>query len=222
MQQIVHLFQTQALPHLSLLVSKRQISTDLIHQLKDCFAQILQVKDLENCAYYLELRNEKNSNYKLEDIKPLAQFLQTPAPHNAAKICFIWDADLLSTISSNKLLKIFEEASENIFIFLHTSNPSQILPTIQSRAITLHLKEMSKQEYEPRSLDDFWSFIQMEKTDEVNYLSSALIQEEGNKNYLQKKSWLAYLKWAEESRKFQLSSKERLYHLYQLWKNSKQ
>ena len=55
------------------------------------------------------------------------------------KIIFLFDAQDLSTIVSNKLLKIFEELEEDFCLFLMVPDNSPMLPTVLSRAIKLQI-----------------------------------------------------------------------------------
>ena len=50
------------------------------------------------------------------------------------KIYIINDAEKLTTQAQNALLKIFEEGPKSVYFILLTSAPSQLLPTVRSRA----------------------------------------------------------------------------------------
>lgn len=95
-------------------------------------------------------RGEDN-NYKVdsEGIKALFKFLNYRAFELKKKFIFINDAHLLSTIVSNKLLKVFEELPENFCLFLFAPQDQNLLPTVESRAIKVLLpQDLSQVDYD--------------------------------------------------------------------------
>lgn len=59
--------------------------------------------------------------------------------YTGKKICFIHNAEQMSVIAQNKLLKTFEEPPEEVTIFLGVSNESIIIDTIKSRAKVINI-----------------------------------------------------------------------------------
>ena len=69
-----------------------------------------------------------------------------------AKVAFIHEADRMRKESSNAFLKTLEEPPSGTYIFLATTRPYSILPTIRSRCLQVRL-ESKREEIE----DDEWS-----------------------------------------------------------------
>lgn len=65
------------------------------------------------------------------------------SPH---KIYIIPDAEMMTVQAQNALLKTIEEPPEYAVIMLLTSNVDALLPTIQSRCVTINTKPISKEE----------------------------------------------------------------------------
>lgn len=91
--------------------------------------------ELEKNGYSLILNHEKQ-NYTVSDLEPLKMFLVEEMDHE--KFCVIPDAERLTELLQNKLLKALED-SEVIF-FLLSSSEQMMLPTVRSRlqCIRLH------------------------------------------------------------------------------------
>lgn len=65
------------------------------------------------------------------------------SPH---KVYIIPDAEMMTVQAQNALLKTIEEPPEYAVIMLLTSNVDALLPTIQSRCVTINTKPISKEE----------------------------------------------------------------------------
>lgn len=65
------------------------------------------------------------------------------SPH---KVYIIPDAEMMTVQAQNALLKTIEEPPEYAVIMLLTSNADALLPTIQSRCVTINTKPISKEE----------------------------------------------------------------------------
>ncbi len=72
------------------------------------------------------------TGYKTEDANAFAGRLDMGA-YGRFLIGIIDDADSLSEIVQNKLLKTLEEPRENVILLLGTSNPDHLLSTVRSR-----------------------------------------------------------------------------------------
>ena len=86
-------------------------------------------------------KTEKETEYKVDSkaIAELFKFLNYRPLELSKKFIFLFDAQDLSTILSNKMLKIFEEMGENFCLFLMVPDNAQMLATVESRAIKLTL-----------------------------------------------------------------------------------
>lgn len=104
------------------------------------------IKDVTKLADHPDIlwveRVEENE-YKVEStgILALNKFLNYRAFELKKKFIFINDAHLMSTIVSNKLLKVFEELPENFCLFLFAPQDQNLLPTVESRAINILLPQ---------------------------------------------------------------------------------
>lgn len=91
---------------------------------------------LENSGYCIILKPEENGkNYTVSDLDQLFQFLPDAMSHQ--KYCIIPNAETLSEILQNKLLKSLEDSS-TIF-FLVTNNEHAMLSTVKSRLVKIRL-----------------------------------------------------------------------------------
>jgi len=168
-----------------------------------------------NIAYI----ESKSKSFLLEQIHPIKNFLDE-ARAEQAKVCFINSASKLTELSMNKLLKSLEEPNYNSFIFLLNSNNAHLLPTIKSRGISFKLNFESELEEKISLPESLWAFFDDASKAEKEYLHSfARVACDDSHQYKQKKQVLGFLKWFNENNALQLPVKERLYHLFYLWKN---
>ena len=114
--------------------------TNAVVWAKDFLSSITKLPDHPD-VLWVE-RSEENE-YKVESpgILALFKFLNYRAFELKKKFIFINDAHLLSTIVSNKLLKVFEELPENFCLFLFAPQDQNLLPTVESRAIKVLLPQ---------------------------------------------------------------------------------
>lgn len=70
-----------------------------------------------------------------------------------ARIFVINDADKMNDAAANALLKTLEEPAETTFLFLITSRPSALLPTILSRCQTIRFAPIKTSEIETHLLE---------------------------------------------------------------------
>jgi hypothetical protein len=81
------------------------------------------------------------NEYKVDSIlfRHFFKFINYRPLQLKKKFIFIFDAQDISTILSNKLLKIFEELESSFCLILMVPDNSYILPTVSSRAIKLQI-----------------------------------------------------------------------------------
>lgn len=79
--------------------------------------------------------NNTDEDIKIESVRSLINFLNKTTYSSNLKIVLIDNADYLNINSSNSLLKVLEEASDNTFFFIINNNSDKILSTIKSRSI---------------------------------------------------------------------------------------
>lgn len=122
-------------------LAKYPESTDPVAWSKDFLKEITPLEDDADVLWVN--RGEKENEYKVDSagIAAMLKFLNYRAFHLKKKFIFINDAHLLSTIVSNKLLKVFEELPENFCMFLFAPQEENLLATVESRAINILLPE---------------------------------------------------------------------------------
>lgn len=126
---------------------------------------------------------DKETSYKVESqgILELLSFLNYRAFELKKKFIFVLDAHLLSTIVSNKLLKVLEELPPNFCLFLFAPKDENLLPTVESRAIKIHLPEGSdKTDYDAQPLNYASAFdlaADLKDSDEPLLLEKKFIEE---------------------------------------------
>lgn len=147
-----------------------------------------------NCATQ-ELRNNEDiliiddemaakKFYEKTFVDQIGQFLSHKPIRADRKFIIIEDLTKMSTIHSNKLLKIFEEPPVNASIFLLNPSLAKPLATISSRAVSLRVKvpvesgskDLDKwiKKLEKKNLHQFCDYFKTRKEDEAQ-LASALL-----------------------------------------------
>ena len=85
------------------------------------------------------------------------------------KIYIIKDAEKLTVQAQNALLKIFEEGPERVYFILLTSAPSQLLPTVRSRAPEIKTEVFSDGMLTDLLLDNSKKAAELYKKDETEF-----------------------------------------------------
>ena len=78
------------------------------------------------------------SAYKVDDASAFSERLMMGA-YGSFLAGIIDDADSMSEIVQNKLLKTIEEPHSSVVLLLGTSNPDHLLSTVRSRCMTLRV-----------------------------------------------------------------------------------
>ena len=93
------------------------------------------------------IRHSKENIISVDDIREsLVQDIQIKPYNGLYKVYIIDEAEKLTVQAQNALLKTIEEPPEYAVIMLLTSNVDALLPTIQSRCVTINTKPISKEE----------------------------------------------------------------------------
>lgn len=97
-------------------------------------------KRIQNGSYNdFKLLDAAKGSVKIDEIRSLEdQFSRTATEINGKKVYIINLIENLNIDSVNALLKFLEEPQENTYAFLLTNNEFKLLPTIRSRAQTVH------------------------------------------------------------------------------------
>lgn len=107
---------------------------------KDLLSPLTTLEDHPDVLWVM--RSEKENNYKVDSlsIKAMLKFINYRPYKLKVRFIFISDAHLLSTIVSNKLLKVLEEMSSLYCLILFTPEGQSLLPTVESRSIKIRIK----------------------------------------------------------------------------------
>lgn len=102
-------------------------------------------------------KNEKENEYKVDSpsIKNFLKFINYRSLKLEKKFVFLFDAQDLSVILANKLLKVFEELSSDICMILMVPDNALLLPTVESRAIKLQIPKSKTAGLEADDAFDF-------------------------------------------------------------------
>ena len=97
--------------------------------------RLLQVKSLENQAYFREVTPVKGA-ISIEQIRELITFFRLKVPGKAVvkRVAVLQDAETMGREAQNALLKLLEEPPEGSVLILTSSYPERLLPTVRSRA----------------------------------------------------------------------------------------
>lgn len=110
----------------------------------DTEAAFVEVLEFLSNNFYQENKNHPDfilvqkiegnvKNISVEQIRNLQSFLSKTSMISGKKSAIILGADQMNINAANSCLKILEDTTQNTHIFLITSNPASILPTIRSR-----------------------------------------------------------------------------------------
>ncbi|CAI3922801.1 DNA polymerase III subunit delta' [Commensalibacter papalotli (ex Botero et al. 2024)] len=95
-----------------------------------------------------EKKNRLRSEILIDDIKAVGEFLRLTPAEGGWRIVVIEDADLMNRNAANSLLKLLEEPPKGALLFLITTHPNRLLPTILSRCRKMSLRGLSTEEME--------------------------------------------------------------------------
>lgn len=124
---------------------------------------------------------EEEKEYRLnsETFKKYFEFIKYRPYSLPKKIALINDAHLISDVIFNKLLKIFEESPEYLITILCMPHQYTLLPTIESRAITVRLnsKESISSAHKPEtysSLSTLNTLIKKSPNEELKFMENQI------------------------------------------------
>jgi DNA polymerase-3 subunit delta' len=86
----------------------------------------------------LEADQSQQKNILVGQIAELGAFLNKTSGISGYKVGIIMEADLMNTNAANACLKILEDTPKHSYLFLITSKPGNILPTIRSRCAKIN------------------------------------------------------------------------------------
>ena len=94
--------------------------------------------------FYDETKDKTSEYISIDQIRSLNNFINQSSFNNIPKFIIFDSADNFNKNSSNSLLKILEEPSNNTYFILISHQLSNILPTIRSRCIKFYFNNPSK------------------------------------------------------------------------------
>ena len=120
--------------------------------------------------FYTVYPQNKMRQIGVTALREMKQNVYTTAQRGDRKVFVIYEADRLNASASNALLKTLEEPTDSSSIFLVTTKPYDVLPTLRSRCwwIQLHLA-YKEEEYDAElsdwvyALEDFLIRLAIEK-----------------------------------------------------------
>ncbi len=83
------------------------------------------------------------SRTKVEDTRELLENVSYAPSHGRFKVYLIDEVHMLSTHSFNALLKTLEEPPAHVVFLLATTDPQKLPPTVLSRCLQFHLRDLS-------------------------------------------------------------------------------
>lgn len=141
--------------------------------IRDFFKQ-LNLKELNNHADVLLVRKEKDQKaYKLKELESILPFMRHQPIELNYKFIIIDEAESISEIALNKLLKTLEEPEIMACFFFLNRSGKKFLQTINSRSIHFYLTQNKHVDYQ---LEKIESFEQFQKYIIDNELSFSQIQ----------------------------------------------
>ncbi len=94
-----------------------------------------------------ELRPEaEGKQIGVEQVREMLQFSHMTSTEGDWRIFIIDESQNMKKASQNALLKSIEEPGEKTVFFLLTNDKTKILPTVRSRAVTLHTSPLTEEE----------------------------------------------------------------------------
>ncbi|QJC38439.1 hypothetical protein GJU05_00430 [Enterobacteriaceae endosymbiont of Donacia fulgens] len=114
------------------------INKKKIYSCSKCQNCILVEKNIHPDLHIIKNNKEKNS-ISIEVIRNLTEIIYQSSYKDVGKIIWFPYANQLNISSSNALLKILEEPSDNIWFFIQCNNKNELLPTIYSRCQFWHI-----------------------------------------------------------------------------------
>lgn len=135
-------FEQGKLAHFYIFESNSQDQGHIDNWLMQTLKSIIG-KDLSLGHEDIEIIETEDDNYKIDsdEARRLYSFISFAPLKLKYKFLIIKDAQKISKIFSNKLLKILEEPPKNTIIIVTNPHNASILPTIKSRAIVLRLNQ---------------------------------------------------------------------------------
>ena len=89
---------------------------------------------------------EDSKQIKIEQIRSVIEWSHQTPQQGRAKVLILDPADRMNVYATNSLLKLLEEPAPNTYLFLISTSPARLLPTIRSRCQRLNLSTPTDEE----------------------------------------------------------------------------
>lgn len=89
---------------------------------------------------------EDSKQIKIEQIRSVIEWSHQTPQQGRAKVLVLDPADRMNVYATNSLLKLLEEPAPNTYLFLISTSPARLLPTIRSRCQRLNLATPTNEE----------------------------------------------------------------------------
>lgn len=183
--------------------------------------------DIQNPASHQDIlildKEEGKTTYSIEKIEQVEKFTHHHAQELKRKFIVLKNAHLLNQTALNKLLKIFEEPSINITIFFLNETKQQLLPTIKSRSIEVHIPSANKVDEFPlfNSFEEFSSYSIENKLGHeqlIQMITNTLLSRD--LNFKQMSKVQETIESIQEDKTYHNAKKSILFKLYNLLANN--
>lgn len=186
-QIIMRMLSNQTLPHTLLFHGQNGVGKSILaKEVAEGLMGSSHVKKIQNGNHpdlTLLYPEGKSGVYSIEQMRSLVQMVSLPPFEAKVKIFIIHEADKLSAICSNALLKTLEEASSDTYFILLTREIEKLLETVTSRCY--------KVRFFPIPSDLIASFLQEHTTLTKEEVRSIADRAQGS---LAKANWLQDIK----------------------------
>ncbi len=106
--------------------------------------KLLKANDATRHPDLFTLRPEGKARFiKVDALRDFLHKIQLTATAGPRKVGVVYEADRMNTATSNAFLKTLEEPPDGTTLFLLTTHPNKLLPTIRSRCFNLRLPAAS-------------------------------------------------------------------------------
>ncbi|PWU13696.1 MAG: hypothetical protein C5B45_05755 [Chlamydiae bacterium] len=186
-QIIMRMLSNQTLPHTLLFHGQNGVGKSILA--KEVAERLMGNSHIEKIRKQIHpdltllYPEGKSGIYSMEQMRSLLQMVSLPPFEAKAKVFIFHEADKLSTICSNAILKTLEEASSDTYFILLTDQIEKLLETVISRCY--------KVRFFPISSDLIASFLQEHTT---------LAEEEARNIADRSQGSLAKAQWLQEAR----------------------
>ncbi len=193
--------------------------------------------DFKNSPDILLIKKDADQKqFITEDFSEVFRFQETTPLNANHKFCVIFEAEFITDQIYNKLLKIFEEPSNNLTFFLFSNSSKTLISTIESRVTKLRLTledisdlgfdaqvqnnfneelENLDQEMTLLKFQDFYKNLNNENAFLKSFLAKISNHDDLEKL---KKKVPDFLQWFQESKNFNNAKSERAFFIYQMLK----